>query len=182
MSTMLTPSFTRPAELPRREYGDYAESPEAIARDELPGTWWRTAPVERLLATLEEGVVVFDGGGRLRYASAPARRLCARGLPPAGERFAPRPAPAGTGRAANAASDAVAEALARALLTGEAVADDEVVVAPDAARGRCVLAVSALPVLGGARKVESVIVTVRDDTARRQLADLEPMLATLRRL
>ena len=146
--------------------GEIWQTRSVAARDDdRPTPRVADAVLTALLAQLPVGVVIADAAGRQLHANDAARRLR-------------RSADAGRAAAPSAAVDL---ALARALLTGEVVRDEEVEYR-DADGRRRWLRVSATPVRGAAGEVEVGVLTFDDVTAERCADAWRPAVEALARL
>jgi PAS domain-containing protein len=139
-----------------------------------PGTCWPRNPftpamVAALVATLPIGVVLLSMDGSVVYANDAARPLWTNAH----------------ACAAPAPLDAI---IARALLAGVVVRDEELAIDPVVARrdhhwicGQH-LVVSATPLSRAQHEMDGLLVTLEDVTARKEMAHLRPMIESLVRL
>jgi PAS domain-containing protein len=142
----------------------------------------RLAPavLETLMAQLPVGVLVTDATGRSLYANDAARSLLDDDTPTDDE-ISCRGSRTSDASVARSARARVGWPVARALLTGETVRDEEVAVIARDGRRRW-LSIRATPVRTAERDVEGVVLTVADVTERKRLQDWAPAMETLARL
>jgi PAS domain-containing protein len=125
------------------------------------GVRFGTEALRALLAQLPVAVLLADRQGRIVYANAHARRASI------------------VGRAA--LPEPVGWALARALLTGEVVRDEELELA-DASGAARWAGLSITPVANAAGEIETAVLTLVDLTDRKRREAWEPLVESLARL
>jgi PAS domain S-box-containing protein len=131
-----------------------------------------------LLAQISDGVVLADRDGRFVYVNDVASRIFADCAEEAGSAGASERLASGTGGAPPAWIDG---AIARTLLTGEHVRDEDISSRSRTGEERW-LRVSASPVRGASGAIESAIVTVTDVTAQKSAEAFAPIMRSLARL
>ena len=130
-----------------------------------------------LLAQLPDGIVVTDGSGQFLYVNETAARMMSELTPLASDGSLRGPeVGASVGRPL-----VIDRAITRAVLIGEEVRDEEVACLTRDARRRW-LSVSASPIRDAAGRVEAVVVTSTDVTARKERDEFAPVMRSLARL
>jgi PAS domain-containing protein len=130
-----------------------------------------------LLAQLPDGVVVTDANGQFIYVSEIADRMMSELTPIAADGSWPLGEVVGSVRRPLV----IDRAVTRAVLIGDEVRDEEVACMTRDDRRRW-LSVSATPIRDATGRVEAVVVTSTDITARKECDELAPLLRSLARL